>query len=103
DAYLGECPEKFTYQGKEYTPKSFVESTGIKLEDYVELGSYTHHPFYEKFIIEIPDNWMLSEIYNLPLEELMQTMKYALENGYSIAWGADVSEKGFSWKNGVAI
>lgn len=103
DAYLGQVPEKFEYKGKTYTPKTFVAATGLNLDDYVELGSYTHHPFYEKFIIEIPDNWMLSEIYNLPLEELMQTMRYAIEKGFSIAWGADVSEKGFSWKNGVAI
>src|SRR5690606_22379318 len=87
DAYLGQVPEKFEYKGKTYTPKSFVAATGINLDDFIELGSYTHHPFYEKFIIEIPDNWMLSEIYNLPLNELMQTMQYALENGYSIAWG----------------
>ncbi|GAB4332271.1 MAG: C1 family peptidase [Bacteroidales bacterium] len=103
DAYLGELPETFEYEGVTYTPKSFAEHLGLNMDDYVELGSYTHHPFYEPFIIEIPDNWMLDEIYNLPLDEMMEVIDYALENGYTVAWGSDVSEKGFSWKNGVAI
>lgn len=103
DAYLGEIPEKFTYQGKEYTPKSFAESLGLDMSDYVEIGSYTHHPFYESFILEVPDNWMLDEIYNVPLNEMMDIMENAIMNGYSVGWGADVSEKGFSWKNGLAI
>jgi bleomycin hydrolase len=76
---------------------------GINTDDYVEISSYTHHPFYEKFILEVPDNWMLDEIYNVPLDEMMKIIDYALENGYTIGWGSDVSEKGFSWKKGVAI
>ncbi len=103
DAYLGEIPEKFTYEGKEYTPKSFAESLGLDMSDYVEIGSYTHHPFYEQFILEVPDNWMLDEIYNVPMDEMMEIMENAIMNGYSVGWGADVSEKGFSWKNGLAI
>lgn len=103
DAYLGDYPETFIYEGTEYTPQSFATSLGINPYDYVEIGSYTHHPFYEKFIIEIPDNWMLDYVYNVPLEEMMQVIDHALENGYTVAWGSDVSEKGFSWKNGVAI
>jgi bleomycin hydrolase len=103
DAYLGEYPENFTYKGKEYTPRSFADELDINTDDYVEIGSYTHHPFYSKFIIENPDNWMLDEIYNVPLDEMMEVIDYAINNGYSVAWGADVSEKGFSWKNGVAI
>lgn len=103
DAYLGEIPETFTYQGKEYTPKSFAESLGLNMSDYIEIGSYTHHPFYESFILEVPDNWMLDEIYNVPLNEMMEIIENAIMNGYSVAWGADVSEKGFSWKNGLAI
>ncbi|MBI9039635.1 MAG: aminopeptidase, partial [Bacteroidales bacterium] len=103
DAYLGDYPETFVYEGVEYTPKSYAESLGINPDDYVELTSYTHHPFYEPFIMEIPDNWMYSETYNLPIDELMEVFKNAIEEGYPIAWGADVSEKGFSWKNGVAI
>jgi bleomycin hydrolase len=103
--YLGKLPEKFEYEGEEYTPLSFVyEYMDINPDDYVEIGSYTHHPFYEKFIIEIPDNWLWDEIYNVPLNEMMEIMDYALENGYSIAWGADVSDRGFaSKKQGVAV
>ena len=103
DAYLGDYPETFVYEDVEYTPKSYAESLGINPDDYIELTSYTHHPFYESFIMEIPDNWMYSETYNLPIDELMEVFKNAIEEGYPIAWGADVSEKGFSWKNGVAI
>ena len=103
DAYLGEYPEQFTYKGKKYTPKSFADELGINPDDYVEIGSFTHHPFYSKFIIEIPDNWLLEEIYNVPLDEMMEIIDNAINNGYSVAWGSDVSEKGFSWKNGVAI
>ncbi|MBN1927420.1 MAG: aminopeptidase [Prolixibacteraceae bacterium] len=105
DNYLGVIPETFTYSGKEYTPVSFAEDfIGLNPDDYIEIGSFTHHPFYEKFIIEIPDNWMWSEIYNVPLNELMQIFDYALKNGYSIAWGADVSDKGFATKKrGVAV
>lgn len=103
--YLGQLPEKFDYEGKEYTPLSFVNDyMDINPDDYVEIGSFTHHPFYEKFIIEIPDNWLWDEIYNVPLNEMIEIMDYALENGYSIAWGADVSDKGFaSKKQGVAV
>ncbi|MCF8361092.1 MAG: aminopeptidase [Prolixibacteraceae bacterium] len=103
--YLGQLPDKFEYEGEEYTPLSFVdEYMDINPDDYVEIGSFTHHPFYEKFIIEIPDNWLWDEIYNVPLNEMMEIMDYALENGYSIAWGADVSDRGFSSKkHGVAV
>jgi bleomycin hydrolase len=103
DAYLGKVPEKFTYKGKEYTPKSFTEMLGLNPDDYVELSSYTHHPFYTKFILEVPDNWLMDEVYNVPLDELMQIIDNSINNGYTVVWGADVSEKGFSWKNGVAI
>lgn len=103
DAYLGEVPETFEYQGKNYSPKSFAEELDLNMDDYVALSSFTHHPFYEPFIVEIPDNWALQEVYNLPLDELMQTMDAALENGYTFAWGSDVSEKGFSFRDGLAI
>ena len=96
DAYVGECPEKFTYNGKEYTPKSYAESLGLNMDDYVSLTSYTHHPFYEKFIIEIQDNWRWAQSYNLPLDEFMAVMHNAIKNGYTFAWGADVSEPGFT-------
>ncbi len=103
DTYLGAYPDTFIYEGLEYTPVSFAEELGLNADDYIELSSYTHHPFHEKFILEVPDNWMYSYVYNVPIEELMETIDYALFNGYTVAWGADVSEKGFSWKNGVAI
>lgn len=103
DAYLGKYPEKFTYKGKEYNPKSFAEMTGLNPDDYVEITSYTHHPFYSQFVIEIPDNWEMGLVYNLPIDELIQVIDNSLNNGYTVVWGADVSEKGFSWKNGVAV
>ena len=103
DIYLGKVPEKFTYQGKEYTPKSFAASLGLNMSDYVELTSFTHQPYYQKFDVEVPDNWEHQQMYNLPLDEMIQTMDYALKNGYSIGWDGDVSEKGFSFINGVAI
>ena len=102
DAYLGELPEKFTYNGKEYTPKSFAEELGLNIDDYVSLTSFTHHPFYSAFPIEVQDNWRWDLSYNLPIDELMQVFDNAINNGYSIAWASDVSEKGFS-RNGVAV
>ena len=95
NAYIGECPETFVYEGKEYTPKSFAESTGFNPDDYVNLASFSHHPFYEKFIIEVQDNWRWSTAYNLPIDEFMEVMNYAIDNGYTIAWGSDVSERGW--------
>ncbi len=102
DVYLGKCPEKFTYNGKEYTPQSFFEMLGINTDDYVSLTSYTHHPFYTSFALEIQDNWRQSLSYNLPIDELMQVFDYAVNNGYTIAWGADVSEIGFTRK-GIGV
>jgi bleomycin hydrolase len=103
DAYLGKVPDNFTYKGKNYSPKSFSESLGLNMDDYIEISSFTHHPFFSKFIIEIPDNWALGEVYNIPIGDLIRVIDNSLENGYSVAWGSDVSEKGFSWKNGVAM
>ena len=103
DTYFGVRPEKFTYKGKEYTPKSFAESFPVKMEDYIEFTSYTHHPFYTKFALEIPDNWMWDEMYNVPLEEMMQVIDSALDAGHPVAWGTDVSEKGFSRQKAIAV
>ena len=103
DAYFGERPKDFAYKGLTYTPESFAKHLGLNMDDYIEIGSFTHHPFYSKFIIEIPDNWMLGSIYNVPLNEMMDIIDNAIENGYTVGWGSDVSEKGFSWKNAVAI
>ena len=102
DIYLGERPEKFTYEGKEYTPKSFYESLGLNADDYVSLTSYTHHPFYSSFVLEIQDNWRWAQSYNLPIDELMEVFDNAIMNGYTIAWGSDVSENGFT-RNGIAV
>ena len=95
DAYLGVPPTEFTYNGKKYTPKSFAESTGLNMNDYVNLTSFTHHPFYEPFVIEVQDNWRWGQALNLPIDELMQVMDNAIANGYPIAWGSDVSEAGW--------
>lgn len=84
DTYLGACPEKFTYKGKEYTPKTFSESLGLNCDDYVSLTSYTHHPFYSQFAIEIQDNWRNGLSYNLPIEELMAVMDNAVKKGYTL-------------------
>jgi aminopeptidase C len=102
DAYLGKCPTEFTVDGKKYTPLTYEQSLGLNLDDYVSLTSFTHHPFYKPFAIEIPDNWRNSESYNLPLNELMQVFDNAIEKGYCVAWASDVSEKGFT-RNGVAV
>ncbi len=101
--YLGELPEKFVYEGAEYSPMSFAKSTGFNTDNYVEITSYSHHPYYKEFVMAIPDNWLWAPIYNVQLDEMMNTIDNALENGYTIAWGADVSNKGFAWKKGVAI
>lgn len=103
DEYFGEMPETFTWQGKEYTPHSFAKSLPIDMEDYIDISSFTHHPFYTKFILEVPDNWMWGEVYNLPLEEMMQVVDHALEQGYTLAWGTDVSEKGFSRTKAIGV
>ncbi len=104
DAYLGEKPEKFTYNGKEFTPQSFyTNATGLNMDDYVSLTSFTHHPFYTSFPVEVPDNWIGEESYNIPINELMDIMDKAIDNGYTFAWGADVSEEGFVRKGSIAI
>ncbi|MDR1331668.1 MAG: aminopeptidase [Tannerella sp.] len=101
DTYLGEIPETFAYEGKQYTPKSFGESLGLNIDDYISLTSFTHHPFYTQFALEIPDNWRWEQSYNVPLEELMATVDYAVDNGYTVAWTADVSESSFT-RDGLA-
>lgn len=103
ETYLGKAPEKFTYEGKEYTPKSFTTALGVNPKDYVELTSYQAYPFYQQVELEIPDNWTHSRYYNVPLNDLTETMQYALKNGYTIAWDGDCSEKGFNHGNGLAI
>lgn len=102
DAYLGKLPTEFTVNGKKFTPVTYAQSLGLNMDDYVSLTSFTHHPFYTKFAIEIPDNWRWGESYNLPLDEFAKIFENAVDKGYTIAWGSDVSEKGFT-RNGVAV
>ncbi|MDR2907408.1 MAG: aminopeptidase [Bacteroidales bacterium] len=103
NAYLGEAPTEFTFEGKSYSPKTFAESTKLNMSDYVKITSYTHHPFYGRFAIEVPDNWLMHEAYNVPLREFVEIAQNAINNGYTVSWGGDVSNKGFSWKHGLAI
>jgi len=103
DAYLGVEPTEFDYQGISYSPASFADELGLDPEDYVSIGSYTHHPFYKDFILEIPDNWLWSSIGNVPLDELMQLLDHALDQGYTLCWDADVGEKSYDWKRGIAL
>ena len=103
DAYMGAVPNQFKHDGKTYTPKSFVETTKLKTDNYISIGSFTHHPFYEEFILEIPDNYSNGSFYNVPLNEMVSIIDYAILAGYSIAWDGDVSEKGFSARNGIAV
>jgi aminopeptidase C len=103
DAYLGEVPETFSYEGKTYTPVSFRKELGINPNDYITLTSFNHHPFYQPFMLELPDNWAAGLFYNLPLDELMQIIDNAVTNGYTVGWASDISDKGFSMKEGVAI
>ncbi len=105
DIYLGSCPEQFSYKGVSYTPQSFYNSLGLNADDYVSITSYTHHPFYEKFVLEIQDNWRWGMSYNVPLDEMMEIFDYAIDHGYTIAWGSDVSETGFrsNIRNGFCV
>lgn len=102
DAYLGRCPETFTYEGKTYDPKSFAASLGLNWNDYISITSYTHHPFYEEFPVEVQDNWRQPGSWNLPIDEMARVIDNAIMNGYTVAWGGDVSETGFT-RDGLAI
>lgn len=102
DSFLGETPETFEYNGKNYTPASYRDEMGIVPSDYVTLTSFTHHPFYTSFIIEIADNWRWDSAYNIPLDEFMEVIYNAIDKGYTLAWGSDVSEKGFT-RNGIGV
>ncbi len=103
DQYLGPIPETFSYQGKTYSPMSFAQKLGLNMNDYVVISSFTHHPFYTHFVVEVPDNWIWATAFNVPLDEMMQIQKNAVMNGFSIGWAADVSEKGFSFRDGLAL
>ncbi|MDT8325693.1 MAG: C1 family peptidase [Bacteroidota bacterium] len=104
DAYLGPYPSEFSWEGGRHSPRSFADEV-LQLDpaDYVLLSSYTHHPFYSQFVLEVPDNWDYGLVHNVPLDELMATLDYALNNGYTVAWASDVSEKGFDYRKGLAV
>ncbi len=103
DSYLGEAPKSFDYNGKKYTPETFAKDViGINADDYVEISSLQEYPYYTKFVFMVPDNWSFDQVYNVKINELTDIIDNALKTGYSVAWGGDVSEKSFSWKNGVA-
>lgn len=103
DAYLGECPKEFTYEGKKYTPQSFAASLGLNWDDYVSISSFTHHPFWKPFIVEVQDNWRWKPSYNVPMDDMMRIIDNAINEGYTIMWGGDVSEDGFTRKGlGIA-
>lgn len=103
DAYFGPLPDKFEYEGKTYTPRSFADAQGLDTNDYIAVTSFTHHPFYTSFPVEVADNWLWDYSYNVPLEEMKQIVDNALENGYTVVWAADVSEPTFRWADGVAL
>ncbi len=103
DAYLGPLPETFTHNGKPYTPRSYAASLGLNTADYVALTSFTHHPFYREFAVEVPDNWLWATSFNVPVDELQAAVDNALKEGYTVVWAADVSEGGFKWNDGVAL
>ena len=103
DAYLGKCPENFNYEGKNYTPKTFAESLWLDWNDYVSITSYTHHPFWSEFAVEVQDNWRWPMSWNVPMDDMMRIIDNAVMNGYTVAWGGDVSEEGFTRKGlGIA-
>jgi bleomycin hydrolase len=103
DIYLGKVPADFTFKGKSYTASSFATSLGINPDDYIELTSYSHHPFYSTFVLEVPDNWSSGSYYNVPLDELIKVMENSIEMGYTFAWDGDVSgEVSFSANDGIA-
>ncbi len=103
DIYLGEVPSTFTYKAQDFTARSFASSLGLDMNNYVSITSFSHFPFYTQGVLEVPDNWEFNRFYNVPIDELIQIMEYSLNNGYTVAWDGDVSEKGFSHSKGVAI
>ncbi|MCB0700960.1 MAG: aminopeptidase, partial [Chitinophagaceae bacterium] len=101
---LGPVPETFTYKGKMYTPKTFARDiVGIQPDDYIEFSSFNYQPYYEKTMLMVPDNWSFDKVYNIKMNDMTTIIDNALKNGYTVAWATDVSEKYFSWKNGVAF
>jgi len=102
DKYLGPVPQTFIWQGTEFTPVTFAAGLDLNMDDYILLGSYTHHPYYDKFVLEVPDNWSWGVVYNITTDEMIDLVNNTIKNGYSIVWAADNSEEGFSFRRGVA-
>ncbi len=102
DAYIGKAPEHFTYEGKTYTPRSFADELPLDMNDYISFTSYTHHPFWTEFIVEVQDNWRWAPSWNVPIDDLCRIIDHAIMNGYTVVWGGDVSEDGFT-RNGLGI
>lgn len=104
NAYLGKLPEKFNFSGAEYTPRTFADNyMNINPDDYFMISSYTHHPFWQPFVLEVPDNWSWGNVYNMPMDDMISVIDNALDKGYTVVWNADVSEKGFQWSKGFAV
>ena len=103
DAYLGPVPETFEFEGVTYTPRAFADAQGLKMDDYIPVTSFTHHPFYDTFAVEVADNWLWGQYYNVPVEEMKAIVDSAIDNGYTVVWAADVSEGGFNWQKGYAV
>ncbi len=103
DAYFGEIPATFTYNGKSYTAVSFRDMLGLNMDDYICFTSFTHHPFYTWFAVEVPDNWAWGLAYNIPQDEMLKITESGLDKGYGVWWGADVSEPGFVYMRGIAF
>lgn len=103
DAYFGKVPESFEYNGKTYTPQSYAAELGLQMDDYIPVTSWTHHPFYEMCPVEVADNWLWGQFYNVKMEEMKAIVDYSIDNGYSLVWAADVSEPGFKWYQGYAL
>ena len=103
DTYLGNVPDSFSYNGVTYTPETFAGNLGINPDDYVEITSFTHFPFYSRGVLEIPDNWAMAGFYNVPLDDLMEIIDYSLKSGYTVNWDGDTSERGFTFAEGVAV
>ncbi len=103
DAYFGKVPETFTYNGKTYTPQSYAQELGLVADDYIAVTSFTHHPFYKPFVLEVADNWIWGQYHNVPMQEMKKIVDKSIDNGHTVVWAADVSEGGFKWRNGYAV
>jgi bleomycin hydrolase len=103
DAYLGKVPSTFDWKDKTSNATSYSSDLGLDMNDYILISSFTHHPFYEQFGVEVPDNWSWGQAYNVPLDEMIEIIHFSLMNNHTVAWAADISDKGFSYSGGIAV